>query len=330
MNKNIPKYGVFTPSTLMLYDDFEDDNSKNLLKKSSILFDKLIIIPLGLGPLNGSGIMTLERFVESFTRGEAVKDFKNYLSIFQSIDEFGDEAYTKKFYMSEYSQYSLWQGEKSDRYIDFVKEYVKKKYNYKTKEISSREHFDLLKNYIGRISADFSTLSLATQDLNSASGLFSQIHEEAFKFTMDIVEPKIVNNLINQIEQINYFDFGNLSWNEIIELRQSNFVQDFRRFVNEWFTMYKTSDFDKLDFESRLEKFINDSKFSFIEENTPNLKRSILSGILGNLPLPIPLNPVSIVETINSIENQYNMIDKYGWLMFIQKTYKMNKLKIGT
>lgn len=216
----------------------------------------------------------------------------------------------------------MWTGENSSNYIDFVMKYVQLKNGYDKPDIQSRDHNEELKYYIGTISMDFQILAEATRRFENFSGLFSEIHEQAFTATYGLNETKTKSKkVITAVETINYFDFGSLTWDEIIVLRKSEFVNEFRKKVWEWTNEFN-SEVNNIEVENKISKYIDDAKFDFIEKRKPNQLKSTLTGILGNIPLPIPINPVSIVSAIEQAVADNKAQKEFRWLLFIQKARK--------
>ncbi len=317
----ISKYGVFTPYSLNLYSECNTDSPANFLKRNAILFEHLVIVPQGIGPLDGSMLFTKSSYLNAFSR-EEIKNKSDFGNILLTIDDFVEEDKLKDFYQPSDFNDSMWAGEYSDRYLDFVYTYVQNKLGLPSKEIQSKDHWEELKYYIGTISTDFQILHEARKRLEGFSALFTEMHENAFKATYNLSQSKIDHNpVINQIEEINCFDFGILSWDEIIELRKSEFVKDFRFHMFTWINeFYKTNDVD--EFQKKINKFINTAKFDFIDRHEPDVSKSIISGIIDNIPLPIPVNPISVLSTISDIRKESKERKEFGWLFFVQKAFR--------
>ena len=316
------KFGVFTPYSLNSYSETNTDSPVNFLKRNAILFENLVIVPQGIGPLDGTGIFTKESYLNALSK-EQITDKKEFSKLFLTIDDFvNSEEKRRAFYMPQNPETSMWTGGNSAQYIQFVKEYVQKKNGYDKPDIQSREHKKELEYYIGTVSMDFQILTESSIAFPNFSGLFSEIHEQAFMATYkkDINATK-EKNVISAIETINHFDFGTLSWNDIVILRKSGFVNDFREKIFEWTEEYKNG-VDNNEVEKKIDKFIDDAKFDFIEKRKPNLIKSFLTGILGNIPLPIPLNPISLYSSGEQTLSDKRVNATFGWLLFIQKARK--------
>lgn len=313
------KFGIFTPYSLNLYSETNEDNPANFLKRNAVLFDKLVLVPLGIGSLDGSGLFTKETFLNAYSK-EDIKYKKEFSEIIFNIEDFvSSEDELKNYYNPKNMEVSMWGGDNSSRYIDFIMKYVQEKNGYTKPDIQSREHKKELEYYIGTVSMDFQVLTEASMKFSDFSGLYSELHEKAYIATYGTNRYiSKNNNVINSVEDINHFDFGTLSWDEIIILRKSEFVNDFRKKVWEWTQKFNT-DTSSAEIEAKIDKYIDDAKFDFIEKRKPNLIKSILTGILGNIPLPIPINPISIYSSGQQVLSDYKSRKEFGWLLFIQK-----------
>ncbi|MEE1962763.1 hypothetical protein V1387_08715 [Allomuricauda taeanensis] len=284
------------------------------MKRNAILFDNLVIA-------DGSEKYGFDElhFLNGASK-EEVKNKSDLKKILLSIKDFVSEDNNKLTFPKH--EDSMWGGENSTAYINFVCGYYLKKVGKSSISELTRYEYKELQGYIGGISYDFQLLSYAVEISKDFSALFSEIHEQAFRCTYQHHKRLDKGDIIREIEKINLIDFGGLTWDEIIILRKSEFLKDFRTKIFDWTTAFlKSKDADK--FQSDLNKFINEAKFDFIDRKKPNLKMTSILGILGNVPLSIPVNPVSIASSIKSIHNEIKIRKDFNWLFFIQKAHKM-------
>gem|GEM_PF-6209493 len=126
-------------------------------------------------------------------------------------------------------------------------------------------------------------------------------------------------NTFTQILEGLFFDFGQLKWKNIIELRKSGFAESFRHEFRSWIS---SSD-DKISFNQNLKninKYIFDSSFKFIEENRSNPRKQIIKTVKFNFPLfVLPLNPYSLLHDTIQIKKQIDSEKKYAWLLFLEE-----------
>ena len=102
----------------------------------------------------------------------------------------------------------------------------------------------------------------------------------------------VPERLLEKVCSINYFDFGKLTWQQLLELKRSHFISDFRKQFSIWLNEYSQSK-NELEFERKLDYFIKSSNFEFLKNNKPNLTKEILKAIADFIPFP-KFNPISI------------------------------------
>ena len=67
------------------------------------------------------------------------------------------------------------------------------------------------------------------------------------------------------------------------------------------------------------EKFFKKYRKDLIEmaqHFRPQVTKNIVKGVVSNIPLPIPINPVSVVCTGYDIMKEIDFDKKYGWIYF--------------
>ena len=105
-------------------------------------------------------------------------------------------------------------------------------------------------------------------------------------------------------------DYGVLPWREILKLRRSSFVDEFRDRMK---TMRSES-------EGSVMNALWSDLWRFAQENRPSPRRTLLSGVLGNLPLPLVLNPVSVAQSVRDVWRANHQEGSFGWLYFVMET----------
>lgn len=117
--------------------------------------------------------------------------------------------------------------------------------------------------------------------------------------------------------------FESMPWDVIFELRTDKHIKSFRKKMIE--LMKHIGDGTSL---SDIQRVLNDDVWSLIVEVEPKIHKTVVTGILGNVPLgPIPINPVSVGQTIADYRKQSKIRDNYGWLFFIQHARKLTDLR---
>lgn len=139
---------------------------------------------------------------------------------------------------------------------------------------------------------------------------------------MDL-ERKMLQHMFYDEKNIGYSNFSNIisgvipdiseySWDEIIELRNHPYWEQFRNKISELSDEY-------LDKDTACEIFneiICKDLIEMAKNLRPQIGKSLVKGMICNIPLPIPINPVSVICTGHDIAKEIDFKKKYGWLYF--------------
>jgi len=104
-------------------------------------------------------------------------------------------------------------------------------------------------------------------------------------------------------------------WERIIELRYHPFFESFRRKLTELCDRIELegSKFNR-DF---VEKVIIKDMKEMIRLFRPRPSLTLVKAIVCDVPLPIPVNPFSILSSLLDLKQQRDISKKYGWLYFL-------------
>ncbi|CAM3897481.1 hypothetical protein VIAQ111709_18250 [Vibrio aquimaris] len=105
-------------------------------------------------------------------------------------------------------------------------------------------------------------------------------------------------------------DFGDFTWEQIIELRSDPFIKSFRTKMH---SSFRSKDNDPVD---ALDQLAIDGLWSVAEYAKPNLGKTLLNAILSNVPTPIPV--YGIMSALKDGANKIDLAHDNGWLFFIQ------------
>lgn len=112
-------------------------------------------------------------------------------------------------------------------------------------------------------------------------------------------------------------DFGNFTWKEIFELRESGFVSVFRKSIFELEKSFKNASENK-----NIKKIVNELNACTIDriirKNRPNVKMTILKALLSAIPIPI-VNPIGLGISAIDIKDSIQRKKMDGWMFFIQE-----------
>lgn len=108
---------------------------------------------------------------------------------------------------------------------------------------------------------------------------------------------------------------SNASWNKIVELRHSEFIHRFRQ---------KLYEVQKCIFEGEVkavgelvEEMLRSDLKALAKSFQPAPFSTLIKGIASNWPLPIPVNPISAISSIQQIYKEYDIHKRYGWIYFM-------------
>ena len=139
-----------------------------------------------------------------------------------------------------------------------------------------------------------------------AVGILSPLHKQMLSTInlpfLDEADPLV------QLAAIDVVDYGSLSWREILELRRSPFLTEFR---NKLALVEQTQDVN-------IQQLLWSDLWGFAAENKPSPSKTILSGLLANLPIS-PLNPFSVGMALRDTAKADTQKRKYGWLYFVME-----------
>ena len=107
-------------------------------------------------------------------------------------------------------------------------------------------------------------------------------------------------------------DISEYSWDEIIEIRHHKYWTQFRKKLTE----LSESVQDKKLRQDILEEIVQKDLVEMVQYFRPHVAKNIVKGIVSNIPLPIPINPVSVVCTGHDIVQEIDFNKKYGWMYF--------------
>jgi hypothetical protein len=111
-------------------------------------------------------------------------------------------------------------------------------------------------------------------------------------------------------------DFADLSWEEIVELRDHQNYSHFRSKILEFNEMITQGEVGKAG--EMLEHLVNEALFDIARLARPHVSRSVVKGLIGNLPLgPIPLNPFGLYFAAKDAAKEREIERLHGWMYFL-------------
>lgn len=304
---NDKKIGLFTPYTLKFHADYYNESSVNFLKRSFIIFDEMAYI----APRRKD-----DGFLEKVINFSNVQ--KDVLSAFKPIKEFVDEEYISDISFQVMPESNMYYGPNRDLFMNFIKDFIKKKFDFDPNNYKTKNEFEILDYYTSALSADVNYLFQISKKLPEVSALYTELHKDAYLATYSekTVSPE---SLLKSIGAVNYFDFSQLSWDQIIELKQSRFLEDFRVKFSEWLIELESSN-NSLLFEQKIDKYIKEANFNFLRQKKPLTRINVLSRVIENIPTVVP-NPLAVYNALSQTVNDFQTEEEFGWMFFIQEAF---------
>ena len=110
-------------------------------------------------------------------------------------------------------------------------------------------------------------------------------------------------------------DYGAVSWDRLIDLRHHRYIEAFREKVNEMHNMAKVN--DQKSVLEIAQEIKNQDLVEIARITRPNSRTNIVKMFVSNVPLPVPVNPLSLLFGIQEVTSGKKMVDRFGWLYFL-------------
>ncbi len=118
------------------------------------------------------------------------------------------------------------------------------------------------------------------------------------------IYPKRTENIWNGLAGVGVPDPGELNWQSIITLYESKNKKAFQNKISEIA-------------QGNLNDEIANHLWDIFKESKKDIKSLIVKSVISEIPLPIPINPISIYFSIQDIVEAYKQNNKNVWLSFI-------------
>jgi hypothetical protein len=122
-------------------------------------------------------------------------------------------------------------------------------------------------------------------------------------------------DLFSEVVEQSLPNFDELSWEKVLELRNHQFLESFRSKLVEAQNRYRESDITAAA-EIVQEMGLNDLR-TLARMVRPSGKMALIKFIASNIPLPIPVNPVSVGLGIKDLATERVRAAQFGWLYFL-------------
>ncbi|MBN8209852.1 hypothetical protein JI666_13935 [Bacillus sp. NTK071] len=194
--------------------------------------------------------------------------------------------------------------------IEVAKHYFKKRYPEEPFDEQNANHIHNAIRVGGAIASSFETWRKLNEKVRC--NFLSSYYEGLLLEAVQEVES---DDLYTEIIGYTLPDINEYSWDEIIDLRNHPFFDSFRNKVAHLNDAANSSDI-KLS-EEIVEEIEQKDMKEMLEMFRPTPKSKVIKGIASNIPLPIPINPVSAYYAIDDVKREIDLKKKYGWIYFL-------------
>lgn len=281
-------------------------NTSSIYKRYALLFDQIIFNRYGC-PIGKNDLFSnLNEYVSTLSSEEVelkeklkLSKNKKFQALFIDLWDVVDDPvradkeardYVSEFQSNEISNFS-WGRSLIDEEMGIHNHHKE----YKAAaivggDISSDLGFNfLLKNRHESFHINFAPV--VAQAVNSSQ----QIPEVGKLFTTDLIIPK----------------FEELSWDQILELREDKNIQAFRR---KYFSLENRVE----PIDEVLSSDLQLALWNLATQIKPNIGKCCLEAVVSNLPFPTILNPFGLYYGAKSVYESYENKKSHSWIYFVQ------------
>ncbi len=129
--------------------------------------------------------------------------------------------------------------------------------------------------------------------------------------------------LFREIAEFRVPNLEAVSWDRIVELRHHSQLGQFRQKMHEMEGLVRASESNQVQ---KLFDEIERSDLRNLAKATRPAPFSIaMKAVASSIPLPLPINPLSVGLTVHEIMGAYKRKEKFGWLYFVMDFEKAGK-----
>lgn len=306
--------GTLTPYTLMNSAVATQEHVSALFKRAAILCDRIFIDTFGLGPPEMQDIM-VPRFAagarDHLRDVEMSKDFWKILVRPQDIGD--EEEILRRLHGNEldpvlYAAARQFAQEAQEEVLEPLAA-PWRSVDYKVRGALAIE-----------LTSDLMMPERLRDLFSEPVGIVTPWHETVLiKAGLPSPTGARLPGLLEVLGTEEVGDFGQLPWPQIYELRRSDFIKDFRTHLTR-----VAADPTAPDLILDLNRELRDFAARSIPDSMP---KTIVKGVLANLPMPLPVNPIGIVESAAEAKKQYDLRKQFGWLFFVLEAKRLTTPK---
>jgi hypothetical protein len=298
---------VSSMNSLLASASLTQEHPQILLKRAALYYDEILLVPTSItAAFSGERRYDHARLLEGFIgRKPSAEDLRLFppTEAFEltpdSADELVSEAFSGLDFSTTYGA-SFWSA---------IEDTIDRR------ATPTSDRFSLQKRAT-TLGYDL----VASAALSSATGVTfepvtTDLHYQAFGRADTSATPHA--QITSCMTELALPDWGSISWEQIHSLRQSAEVAGFRRAVESFSQASK--DLDDLRIAERIQTEFVSQLLAFVREHRPSPVAKGVVGLIGNVPLPIPVNPLSVAQALADVYKDWRSRKKYGWVLLLSR-----------
>lgn len=278
----------------------------SIYKRYALMYDEIIFNRHGCPIGDGSFFSSLPEYISSIVSDESElpkklalgknNKFKNlFIDMWDIVDDPENVHTEARNYISENDQIEISNFSWGRNLIDEEMGIQNHRREYKAAAIVGSD-----------ITSDLGFNFLLKEKLDSFKVNLAPVISDVFKSTQ---ETSNINSLFTTDLIIPNFEA--LSWDQILELREDNYIKEFRKKI-----MSLSNSNEKMD--EALSRELTTSLWSLADQCKPNMSKSILEVVLSNLPSPTIVNPFGLYCGVKNVIDTKKNKDEHSWVYFVQ------------
>ena len=136
-----------------------------------------------------------------------------------------------------------------------------------------------------------------------------------------IATRKTPYDLFSEVINSRLPDLNNLTWDEIVDLRNNSCFNNFREKMIDLHKMVHSGDINSV--KESVDKLQFSEMKELILELRPSPHKSLIKAIISKIPMGLPINPISPLLDANKIIKEKKILKKYGWIYFLIEIEKI-------
>ncbi|MBX9471284.1 hypothetical protein [Microcella sp.] len=301
---------VVSPAGIAAMKQLDRTDPVPSLKRAAILGERIFLHTVGLGPPNGDWYRF---FVQSAFGGDKeshdLMDDPDFRSLLLLPEDYGSNT--------EKEMFEAPLGGFGDIAFDEIRKRAESDPQFST-GLGPAGRGTTAKDWMKlavEISATLQMPAHLDRWLTNPVGLIGPTHVEVLQRAE--VEQRSPFGPSEVLGSMGMVDFGSFSWREILQLRKSQGIYEFRLFIEGL----------PRDERSHVQDHLWDAVADFVSTHKPRPVRSFLKGIVASLPIP-GLELIGTAQTFSDYFRQDEDLRKSRWLHFLADARRLQSTRI--